>query len=404
MSQPDSAFPSAERQETIDILRGLALVLILVVHCAFDFTGWGWTIPKEALPGLPLAALDGSVAWALEFFLREKSRALFALMFGVAFALQLQRSQQLGEHFERVFARRMAVLAVIGLLHGHLLYGFDVLRLYVIAGLLLLLLWRLPGRALWAMIAFATTLGPFLFFAIARMLGMDLGGGMPDIAEIHAGHTSSSPLPLIALNHQLAMGLYLPVSLFGTVLPILGCFLLGLWLARTGWLQDALSHRADLLRLTQRGLLFGLLLQGGSTLLWWLMGPQASPAHMVLAALMHFAAAPVLALGYLGAVAVLATHPFWHAGLRWLAPAGRMTLTNYLMQSVLAWLIFYGVGLGLYGRIGPAVAVPIALALALLQIGLSALWLRHHRLGPLEWLWRWAIRGVRPGWRRPVTA
>lgn len=400
MSAATPMHPSGPRQETIDILRGLALVLILVVHCAFDFSGWGWTIPKDELPGLPLATLDAPVAWVLEFFLRDKSRALFALMFGIAFALQIERSRQLGERFERVFVRRMAVLAVIGLLHGHLLYGFDILRLYVIAGLLMLLLWRLQGRALWAMIAFATTLGPFLIFAVAHALGAGLQGALPEVAEIYAGHRSPSALALVELNHRIAMNTYQPASLVGFGLPILGCFLLGLWLARTGWLQDPGAHRADLLRLMWRGLLFGLLLQGGSTLLWSLIGPQPAPAHMAVGMLMHFAAPPVLAMGYLAAAAVLTTRPSWRAGLRWLAPAGRMTLTNYLMQSALAWLLFYGVGLGLYGRIGPAVAIPIALVLAAVQVGLSAWWLHHHRVGPLEWLWRYAIRGERPAWRR----
>lgn len=154
------------RKDTIDILRGVALVLILIVHCAFDFTGWGWTIPDERMAELPLAAFNEPVGQLVLFFLRDKARAMFALMFGVAFALQLARSQQRGESFERMFIKRMALLAVIGIIHGHLLYSFEILRLYVIAGLLMLLLWRLPNRFLLPLVGFLTVIGPMLAYGI----------------------------------------------------------------------------------------------------------------------------------------------------------------------------------------------------------------------------------------------
>lgn len=383
------------RHDTIDILRGLALVLILIVHCAFDFTGWAWTIPEDHIPKLPLAAFNEPVGQFVLFFLRDKSRALFALMFGVAFALQLARSQQLGASFERLFVKRMALLALIGVCHGHLLYHFDILRLYVMAGLLMLLLWRLPNRALLPLVAFLAVIGPLLAF----VLGADPSAGHPLPAEIYAGHTSGSVRELLGLTQRLAISTYRPGFLIVFGLPILGCFLLGLWLARQGWLQDPLSHRAALKRLMLRGLVFGLLLQSGS-LIWPLLDDSAATWHVLMLGLAHFAAAPLLMLGYVGTIALLSLHPFWQGMLIWLAPAGRMTLSNYIMQSVFAWILFYGVGLGLYGRIGPAVAVPIALLLAAFQILLSIWWLKRYRSGPLEWLWRWAIKGQRPLWRR----
>ncbi len=391
------------RNETIDILRGVALVMILIVHCAFDFTGWGWTIPGDQLAQLPLAALDKPVGELLGFFLRDKARALFALMFGVAFALQLARSQQLGESFERMFLKRMALLAVIGIIHGHLIYSFEILRLYVIAGVLMLLLWRLPNRFLLPLVGFLTVVGPILAYGIIQALGVDLNAGLPTTEEMFAGYTSSSVSELLALTHRLAMGRYMAGDLIFMGMPILGCFLLGLWLARQGWLQDPLAHRAALKRLAVRGLVFGLLLQSGS-LIWPLLDGSSPAWYRPVLGLAYFAAAPLLMLGYVGLIALLCTHPLWKRALIGLAPAGRMTLSNYIMQSVFAWIFFYGVGLGLYGRIGPAIAVPIALLLAAFQILLSIWWLKRYRSGPLEWLWRWAIKGQRPEWRRAPQA
>lgn len=392
---------SHTRQETIDILRGVALVLILIVHCAFDFTGWGWTVLGDEQALLPLATLDKPIGELLNLFLRDKARAMFAMMFGVAFALQLARSQQSGESFERMFIKRMAMLAVIGVIHGHLIYSFEILRLYAIAGLLMLLLWRLPNRSLLATAGFLAVLGPILFYGIGMALGLDFFGGRVSLEDMYAGYTSSSVRELLALTHRLAMGRYTPADLIFMGMPILGCFLLGLWLARCGWLMDPTAHRPVLRRLMVRGLVPGLLLQLGASILWRLMDDSSPAWHGPVLGLAHFAAAPLLALGYISAIALLCTHPGWHRKLVWLAPAGRMTLTNYIMQSLFAWMIFYGVGLALYGQIGPAIAVPIALLLALFQILLSAWWLQRYYSGPLEWLWRWAIKGQRPRWQLP---
>ncbi|WP_040400001.1 DUF418 domain-containing protein [Cecembia lonarensis] len=396
---PSSGPVPTGRNQTIDILRGMALVLILIVHCSFDFTGWDWTIPEEHVPELPMAALNPTVGGLVDFFLRDKARALFALMFGVSFALQLARSEQSGRSFERMFIKRMVLLAMIGLVHGHLIYYFEILRLYAMAGLLMLLLWRLPNKALLPLVGFLTVLAPIVGYGLLQALGLDFMAGRPPQSEIFVAFTSDSPREILSINHRLATSTYLPGFLIGFGMPILGNFLLGLWLARKGWLQDPMVHRKALKRLMVVGLVFGLLLQSSSLIM-----PQLDPASPVwlflLLGIAFLAAAPMLMLGYVGTITLLCTHPLWIRVLRWLAPAGRMTLTHYIMQSVFAWVIFYGVGLGLYGRIGPALAVPIGLLLATFQVLLSIWWLKRYRSGPLEWLWRWAIEGLRPQWRR----
>jgi uncharacterized protein len=107
----------------------------------------------------------------------------------------------------------------------------------------------------------------------------------------------------------------------------------------------------------------------------------------------------LIALGYVSALTLLSLRPGWNRFLSILAPAGRMTLTNYVMQSVLIWLIFYGSGLGLYMKIGPSISIFIALVLCTLQLACSWYWLQHYKMGPLEWVWRYANTGIRPEFR-----
>jgi len=108
------------------------------------------------------------------------------------------------------------------------------------------------------------------------------------------------------------------------------------------------------------------------------------------------------ALAYAAGFALLWARPGWRRWLTAPAPAGRMALTNYLAQSFVAMGLFYGVGLGWGGQVGPTLLVPLALIVFAAQVQLSALWLRHYRYGPAEWLWRSLTYGQRQPMRVPV--
>ena len=105
-----------------------------------------------------------------------------------------------------------------------------------------------------------------------------------------------------------------------------------------------------------------------------------------------------MASGYIAVVVLALRRPGGRRGLGWLAPAGRMALTNYIGQSVLGTLFFYGYGLGYWGM-PRAQQVLYVLAVFALQVALSRWWLARFRFGPLEWLWRWATYGRRPAMR-----
>jgi uncharacterized protein len=112
---------------------------------------------------------------------------------------------------------------------------------------------------------------------------------------------------------------------------------------------------------------------------------------------------PILCAFYMGAVVLLAQRPVWRIAMSPLASVGRMPLTNYLMQSLIATTLFYGYALGLYYRIGPAVGVVIALAIYAVQVAYSAWWMARFRFGPMEWLWRTLTYGKAPAMLAPAA-
>jgi len=114
---------------------------------------------------------------------------------------------------------------------------------------------------------------------------------------------------------------------------------------------------------------------------------------------------PILCFGYASGIALLCAHEGWRRLLAPLGAAGRMALTNYLLQSLVCTTLFYGYGFGLLGRFGAAAGLVLTLAIWVAQLGLSTLWLRYFRYGPAEWLWRSVTyRSVQPMRRTSVVA
>jgi uncharacterized protein len=107
-----------------------------------------------------------------------------------------------------------------------------------------------------------------------------------------------------------------------------------------------------------------------------------------------------LALAYVAALLLFLSREPGGERFGWLVPLGRMALTNYLAQSIVLGFVFYGYGLGLFGRLSSAEALPIGLTLYAAQIAASAAWLRRFRFGPAEWLWRSATYGRWQPWSR----
>lgn len=383
-----------ERSHLLDGLRGLALLGILTVNMV-GFIGFGMNDEAGRAAALG-SAFDDLSELLIEWLFTGKFYSIFSLLFGIGFAIQLGRLEARGEGAGR-YLRRLAVLFLIGIAHLMLLWFGDIVALYALMGAVLLLFRKVSDRNL-LLSAALLWLAPIAWSALIHLSGFNAsqwfyGQGMAALTALGID-TNVSPLVYYRDTSFIRQLPVHPAEIWFRVgdlvyqlrpAKVLAMFLVGLWVGRRAIYADPAAHRASLRRVATIGLGAGLPLAFGRAALD-MAGPD-TPAVRVAVEALYCLSTPTLALGYVAGAGLL-----WAAGRRrlveWAAPAGRMALTNYLMQTVLQGVIFYGWGLALIGRFGLAFVFPFALGLFAFQLAYSRWWLAHFRFGPVEWLWR----------------
>jgi uncharacterized protein len=377
------------RDDRIDALRGLALLGILLVNIQ-SFV-WGGMSPAGYLLD-DATAFDGAVFFLVATFVNTKFLPLFAMLFGAGFALLLDRLRNMTSAPHAVFRRRMHFLLAFGILHGVLFYFGDITQMYALAGLVLLLY---DGRAL-AALRRAVVVWWSGALALTAVLTWAVAGSVPD--PIDLASELEANFAVFAGEGYLAQ-LPTRVSLFVDIvfanlvgLPmIVALMLTGMLAQRAGWLADRSAPA------WRTALVIGLV-----------VGLPSALAYGVLL----YTEAEMFRLGAYSAVAAVpgalgATLSFAYAALflryaspalvRWLSPAGRMPLTNYLLQSIVMGALLSGWGFALAPRLGYAETAALGLAIFAAQLALSHWWLRRFGQGPLERVWRkWTYSGMPP--------
>ena len=376
--------PVSQRVDVVDALRGYALLGLFLVHCVERFELY-WLDPQP----------DGWFELVFALF-AGKAFAVFALLFGFSFATMMENERSRGGDFTLRFAWRLVLLFLIGTVHA-LVYRGDILQVLAAVGLVMIPFDRLRSPKLLLVCAALLFLQlPLLLRALAALLGADWAavpplfwsdsglaaaatGSVGDVAAVNAGPGMASKWSYYAET--------------GRLVEIAGLFLVGMVLQRQRLLADARERR---------GLWLSVLLAGAAA---WALAVVAAPAFLPPGA--DAGGAPMVRTSLEAAfdqwrnLAATAFHVaafvlLWQlpAGriLRALVPAGRVTLTLYVGQSLVAVPLLYGFGLGLWDDLSHAGMVLWGLAAFALQIALAAWWLRHFRYGPLEWLWRAGTR------------
>jgi uncharacterized protein len=183
---------------------------------------------------------------------------------------------------------------------------------------------------------------------------------------------------------------------------IVGMFLLGVWCIRAGIMRNPQAHRSLFRRWAWFGLPLGVSLALISAAIATSYDPANSDAFTIAANLMTLANLP-LSLGYIGVLVLWVHGRGTSLRLAWLAPVGRMALSNYMLQSLIGTLTFYGYGLGLWGRIDRVGQFLLVCCVFAVQIVVSRWWLVRYRFGPMEWAWRAVTYWQRPPLVRNVV-
>ncbi|MFD1952368.1 DUF418 domain-containing protein [Sphingomonas arantia] len=385
--------PDAERIVTLDVLRGLAVMGILLMNIG------GFALPEGAYFNPDAVAVHGPAdrpIWLAQFVLIDgKLRNIFSLLFGAGILLVIDRAIAAGRDEGVVHIRRMAVLALFGLAHAYLLWWGDILFQYAVLGTLAVFVAdRRPAAlvrlALLCLLLHAILSATSLFgLASLRANPADWSTIAPQIgavdrpaiaAEIHRMHGNYPAL----LRHRITVDLGLPFAmLIGNGLETLGMMLLGMAGLRSGFLTGAWSR----LRYRQIALVgYAIALPAMLLLAGWAIRSGFDPVvNLGVTTVWSLPFRPLLALAHV-ALAMLIVGD--GAVRTRIAAVGRGAFTNYLGTSLLMTTLFYGYGFGLFGRLDRLQLLAVVVATWAIMLLWSKPWLDRHRHGPLEWAWR----------------
>jgi uncharacterized protein len=389
--------PVTHRIALLDVLRGFAILGILLLNI-MGFSGWFFLSPEKAA-ALPGAAVDTALMYVLVALIEGKFYSLFSLLFGIGFAVLIQRAEAKDTRPTPILLRRYFGLLAIGLIHSLLIWFGDILTLYALLGFVLLACRGLSDRAL-----VRCTIGllllpiPLYGFVLALQPPPAPGdsGGLPPVlmAAIQA-FQSGSYSQIVAGNAVITAFGWLRRLILMFYPRVFGMFLLGFALSRMGVFRAPEQHAGLIRAFARYGLFVGL----PASILYSALdqhgGMLPLTMHGFIRTICESIGTPLLCLGYTAWITMLFQNPRWRSLLLWFAPVGRMALSNYLLQSIVGVLLFYGIGGGLFMRVSAATALSIALAVFTAQVVLSRLYFKSFQQGPAESLWRRLTYGRR---------
>lgn len=390
---------SSERHIILDVLRGVALLGICLANFP-EFSLYTFQT-NDVTASMPTAGIDRVVRFLQYCFIDGKFYTLFSLLFGIGFSIIISHAAQKGANGFRVFYRRMLVLAFLGFLHLMFLWSGDILLLYALLGMLLPLFRNVSNKGLLT-VAAILLLFPVVVDAVTEVSEVRLSApavraqwhswNRYGITEANFGIWLREAKDYEQVFQFLIQGAWVRVQEFidgNRYFKVLGLFLLGFYIGRNRIYADLHSNKMLLKKTTVYGFLIGLPM----TVLYAWSAVNGRPFGWAIHSAIYTVSVYPLGLAY---VSVLCLWYLRQKELRlWrcLAVPGRMALTNYIGQSLIGMILFYGIGLGLGAGVGLIETELIATGVFLFQMVFSACWLSIFRFGPLEWCWRMLTYG-----------
>ncbi|MFO1445241.1 DUF418 domain-containing protein [Bacillus sp. Bva_UNVM-123] len=389
--QPVSA---NERIQIIDVLRGIAILGILLVNIAhFSYPDLYLSmIGKENFFTNQWNEADRVVRVLLDMFVQMKFIFLFSFLFGFGMVIMMERTIEKGRKFVPIYIRRLLVLLLFGVIHAFLIWDGDILMDYALLGFILLLFRKAKARTLviWAIVFYMLFSLPLVLssFNSATQPGMDEwqqslqvemeaeakqaldvygNGSFMDIQKqkLHDRMTYMSMNGMLSLN---------PLLFFYSSLPYFSMFLIGAAFAKAKIFHQLKDKQKAVKVIWLLGLVVGL----PANIAFGLKGQEI---YLLIGA-------PFLTLFYITTITFLYSNTSMKYLLQPFSAVGKMAFTNYLGQSIIGTFIFYNFGLGFYGEVYPFNGLLLALGIFTGQVLISHYWVKHFAFGPFEWLWR----------------
>ena len=377
-----------ERIEQIDILRGFALFGVLLVNALgynssfFDFGGFysAFTDP-----------LNSSVYHFITNYGADKFIGLFSFLFGVSFSIMYLKNKNSEAQFASFYLRRLFILMIFGIIHIVFFWAGDILFTYSLVGIILLLSRKLSSKLLLFISVFMYFF-PIMYIALRvsypflpDALSSTSDITMPEVLNVYSNGTYLEILKL-RLNEYFS---FRYINLIYYVPKIISLFLFGYLFYKHKFFEKINASKNNYLIVSIILLLLGIVLNTytpviANSIVDMNTNPYSTTIYMLIFEITNV----VLILSYILMILTLTKIKFFSYILNPLKYIGRMSLTNYLIYSIIFTTIMYSYGFGKFGSFEPWQLLIFSVLFFVIQIVLCKTWLQHFRFGPFEWLWR----------------
>ena len=397
---------TSEREIFMDVLRGFAILGIFIANLG---SGLSWYNEDAKLMGTFLVPeWDHKMSFLHHMLIEGKFYSIFSLLFGWGIALQIKRGMAKGIDAIPTIKRRLLFMLVLGAVHLMIWPG-DIVFFYGLLGFLLLPLRKFSNKTL-LITGGVLILSPILLYGLKIWFPVL---NFPAEKLYQAGDWANSQLSpqfntiksqeefeavmknanwwdVFKMNVAGVFYRYGYLIFISRISKVLGMFLIGYVIGRTHFYKNIMQHKKLVYSVIAAGFIIGL--PANYFLAHYMSAAMGDYFNLkekgMYQTIVYALGVAPLALAYVGCFMLL----FQNAGFKkifsLIAPAGKMAFSNYIMQSLIGNFVFLGAGLGYMGQVGPVYFTLFGIAVFILQVIISTIWLKYFNYGPVEWVWR----------------
>ncbi|MEK4739536.1 MULTISPECIES: DUF418 domain-containing protein [Bacillus] len=384
-----------QRVEAVDAIRGFALFGILLVNMTLIQFGFF----ANEKPTYIFGKLDEGANWFIQFFGTHNFMSLFSFLFGLSIILLQKSIIAKGKNFFPTYIRRIIILLLLGYIHGTFVWEGDILFAYGVIGIFLMMFINRKPKTLliWASILLALIM---LASYQSEPTSNTFNDVAPYIEKEHKVHETGNYMDHINFRLTENPFDYMGINgVFGLVILSIFAlifmsppFLLGMYVGKKGWLFRIDKHIPAVKKIW---LITGIFSFTIKILTMFVK-------HPILIMLQDGLTPVTMTFLYGSTITLLFHYKKASRLLTYMANMGKMSVSNYLAQSIITTTIFYSYGFGLYGKIGYFFGILLTIGIYTIQLFVSTYWLQKYRMGPVEYVWRLGTYLERPRFKKDL--